>query len=1098
MQFGITNRLRLISLVPIIILLLLASYHVYNAYTRFYHAQELQAKLQENRYLDALLTHLAKERGISVIYLGRPTPKMLAKVHMQRQLVDTKYQEYLHYAKGSDAHIHKIGASSCAVCIDLQQSNTLMQKLQQARLLVDNNSSDFNTVFYDTYSSIIANFIDLLGKQNTFHIQEQITSLSSTYNAFLQSAEASAQERGYIAYLLTKAQPFTNEQLLRWFTLIEKTDTLAYRSLTDETAKTQITALLTDEENFKRLNQVIQERLTILSHQQEHSVTDPKRWFNVVTQKITLYSTVEQLLLDAMDRHAQTIQDKELQVLIIALTIWLLTFLIAIIGYIVSRSIARNIKTLESVLKRVAEDSTDEESKNIARDINLDTAKGTEQAYIILESIIEQTRRDKEYAIDASEAKSMFLANMSHEIRTPLNGIVGFTELLKDTDLQDEQKEFIDIIEKSSENLLEIINNVLDLSKIESNKLDIEEIAFDLTDEFESAVEVYGVRASEKHINLSCFIDPTLERPIKGDPTKIKEVIINLLSNAIKFTNNNGDIHVDIRREPCDEPNRVKIRFEVSDSGIGIGPEQKAKIFDAFSQADTSITRKYGGTGLGLTISSRFIELMGGQLDLESSPEYGTSFFFTLEFDELETLEESVLGVYTNINVAILESDTKEKAHHKYLKEYLRHYGVNFQRFTSLDELQNLQTQIHYDLLFIDFDFTTQEELKAYAQTPAEVVLITKSLYMKTIDAMDLDLFKVIYEPINGTKIKNIIQSYDVEEFTSKKDIKEAKRKDTQSRATRFNADVLVAEDNVINQKLIQKTLEDLGLTVSLANNGLEAFEQRKTADFDIIFMDIQMPVLDGIEATMEILDYEVENNLPHVPIIALTANALKGDRERFMEAGMDEYTTKPLVRTEIISILNMFISNRAVPTQESEKPSVTVENPADAAPQHSSIDTEATPPPIITPTTPTHKESAPSPSHDEATTLRHETVDYDADILVAKKTLLENKLFGRILNTLGYTYESVTDMDSFISLLKEKRFQVALFDKELKDVDLPELNAILKASNIDITLLMLADSTTPIDNDDLLYVHEVIQNVINKESLRTVFERYITNKEAS
>ncbi len=1083
MHFGIKNRLRLISLIPIVILLLLASYHVYNSYTSYQKETTLQHKLQENRYLSALLINLPKERGISAMYLGHATKETFHKLQIQRKLVDQSFEAYVRYAKEDTAHTHTDTQTTCQRCNEIKQSTKLFKTVQHARELVDAKTTDFNTVFYDAYSRIVEHYIDLIGTDPSFHIDEEITSLSSTYYSFLQAAEYSAQERGFIAYLLSKAKPLSPEELNKWFSLIDKTDTLAYRSLINPGVKSDIVTLLTNDQNTKNLNHVTAERLKILKSLEKGVTTiDPHIWFSTLTKKINLFNTAELTLLKAMDKRTETIKDQELQVLIIAVTIWIITFLIAIVGYLVSRGITRSIRTLESVFKRVAQDSVDEESKLIAQDINLDTAKGTEQAYIILESIIEQTRRDKEYAVDASEAKSMFLANMSHEIRTPLNGIVGFTELLKDTDLQEEQKEFIDIIEKSSENLLEIINNVLDLSKIESNKLDIEEIAFDLTDEFESAVEVYGVRASEKHINLSCFIDPTLERPIKGDPTKIKEVIINLLSNAIKFTNNNGDIHVDIRREPCDEPNRVKIRFEVSDSGIGIGPEQKAKIFDAFSQADTSITRKYGGTGLGLTISSRFIELMGGQLDLESSPEYGTSFFFTLEFEELETLEKSVLGVYTNINVAILESDTKEKAHHKYLKEYLRHYGVNFQRFTSFEELQNLQTQINYDLLFIDFDFTNKEELAQYVNTPAEVVLITKSLYMKTIDAMDLDLFKIIYEPINGTKIKNIIQSYDVEEFTSKKDIKEAKRKDTQLRATKFNADVLVAEDNVINQKLIQKTLEDLGLTVSLANNGLEAFEQRKTADFDIIFMDIQMPVLDGIESTMEILDYEAENNLPHVPIIALTANALKGDRERFMEAGMDEYTTKPLVRTEIISILNMFISNRAItsqhpPTENSTKEASTV---VEEAPSKESAN--KTVPQEKTPAIPPEQNEVPKPP-------------YDADILIAKKTLLEDKLFCRILDNLGYSYESVRNITEFTSRLQEKRFQVALFDKELSDVNLVDLSNTLKQHNSDTALLMLTDSTTTLEEDDALYVHEVIQNVINKEVLRTVFEKYISKK---
>ena len=320
----------------------------------------------------------------------------------------------------------------------------------------------------------------------------------------------------------------------------------------------------------------------------------------------------------------------------IMLFLSILSISLGILSYTFSHEISKNIDNLEGVLKAVAKDNDSDDTH-----INLQTTKGIAKAYQFLEKIISQTRKDKELAIEANKAKSMFLANMSHEIRTPLNGIVGFTELLKDSGLDEEQDEFVDIIEKSSENLLEIINNILDISKIESNKIEIEDIAFNAIEEFESAVDVYAVRASEKHIDLGCFIDPALEQPIKGDPTKIKEVIINLLSNAVKFTSASGTINIEIRKRES-EQGTTKISFEVQDSGIGVNAEQREKIFEAFGQADTSITRRYGGTGLGLTISSKFIDLMGGQLDLHSEPGKGTTFFFTLEFENVKSYKQTL------------------------------------------------------------------------------------------------------------------------------------------------------------------------------------------------------------------------------------------------------------------------------------------------------------------------------------------------------------------------------------------------------------------------------------------------------------------------
>ena len=298
-------------------------------------------------------------------------------------------------------------------------------------------------------------------------------------------------------------------------------------------------------------------------------------------------------------------------------------------GFHTTRDITRNIQELEDVLNK-AVDEMKSSDQYLASDtvsienIELDTHEGTKEAYRFLETLIDTAKQDKLTALQANEAKSLFLANMSHEIRTPLNGIVGFTEILKSTDLTSEQEEFISIIDKSSESLLSIINNILDLSKIESNKIEIENIVFDTEAEFESAIETYSVSAAEKNIDLNFYMDPQIAKKLKGDPTKIKEVLINLLSNAIKFTGFGGKI--DLKITPA-EGNLI--HFSVEDNGIGMSKDQQSRIFDAFSQADVSVTRKFGGTGLGLTISRRFVELMGGQLHLESTKDEGTVFYFS-------------------------------------------------------------------------------------------------------------------------------------------------------------------------------------------------------------------------------------------------------------------------------------------------------------------------------------------------------------------------------------------------------------------------------------------------------------------------------------
>ncbi len=725
-----------------------------------------------------------------------------------------------------------------------------------------------------------------------------------------------------------------------------------------------------------------------------------------------------------------------LEFLIIALTVWLISIILAILGFLFSHEIAKNIQNLENILRKVAQD-TNKDNKEI--NINLHTAKGTKEAYTLLEKIIKQTKRDKEIAQEASETKSMFLANMSHEIRTPLNGIVGFTELLKDTGLKEEQTEFVEIIEKSSENLLEIINNILDLSKIESNKLEIEDIIFNPIEEFESAIDVYAVRASEKHIDLGCFIDPQLEYSLKGDPSKIQEVLINLLSNAIKFTSSSGTINVNIIKLQSIQKGITRIRFEVQDSGIGVTSEQKSRIFEAFSQADTSITRKYGGTGLGLTISAHLIELMGGQLDLHSETEKGTTFFFTLDFKEIQTINETAKGSYFGINAFILESTQKTKKQDIYLKKYLDFYNVHYTTFKDINELKTFHKQTSYNLLFIDCEYTNKKELEQYNTLSQKMILLTKSYLMRKIDAMHIDSFKTIYEPLNNTKLKTALENF----ITPK--IKTTAQKVFTKGSSKFNAKILVAEDNIINQKLIKHTLENLGLSVDIVSNGLEAFQKRKDNMYDLIFMDIQMPFLDGIEATQEILEYEEVYTQVHIPIIALTANALKGDRERFLSAGLDEYITKPLIREEITTLLNRFLSNNRIDVKEKKQPT-----------------------------------------------------QYKADILLAKKSYFETKLFTKILDSLGYSYEVANNINDLKNKIENENYKVIFFDKECKTLEFKDISQLIKSSNkknyLVTHLILINNPTIPENTDDAQYVDEIIKNVINKDLLRGVIEKFISS----
>lgn len=1077
MQLGLKNRLRLISLLPITLLFVLTSYFLYDSYTNYQSAETLKEKLTQNRILNDLIGNISRERGMTVMYLGNSSANTLKSLHKQRDIVDEKYQAYLNSTNDSSFGIS-------------------MGAIKEVRDLVDKQETNFRHVYKDVYGEAQHKAILELENIALTKIDKNINELSSLYISIVRAKEFTASERDFLSYPISGNTPLEDEEINQWISIMSKADAINYTTIYNQRLIAKLKQLFTNEDAQMLFEDINAERALVLAQADSGEYETPSGiWFTMLSEKTNILSEAEELILAEIDNEAQMVQQNALQFLSITISVWLVSLILGLLGYLLSNEIASNIKSLEEVLKRVAEDTNDVEASSM--NINLHTAQGTTEAYDLLEKIIEQTRRDKESAQEASEAKSMFLANMSHEIRTPLNGIVGFTELLKDTGLKEEQQEFVEIIEKSSENLLEIINNILDLSKIESNKLEIEDIAFNPIDEFESAVEVYAVRASEKHIDLGCFVDPALEGPIKGDPTKIKEVIINLLSNAVKFTSSAGSINVDIRKLESDQDGITRVRFEIQDSGIGVTGEQKARIFEAFSQADTSITRKYGGTGLGLTISSRFIELMGGQLDLHSEPGEGTTFFFTLDFEEVETLNDSSKGTFSNLNALILESPHKQKRQETYLREYLDYYGVSYTLFKDIDELETLQRQVSYDLIYIDYDYTDEDSIVKYSKLPQALILLTKSYYMKKIDSLNIEIFKTLYEPLNTSKVKLALENYSAGNFATKRS-KKVNRKHFDAKSSKFDANVLVAEDNIINQKLIKRTLEDLGLTITIASNGLEAFQKRKDGNFDLIFMDIQMPFLDGVEATAEILEYEEEYNQPHVPILALTANALKGDRERFLEAGLDEYTTKPLVRSEIVALLNHFLHDHIVPDTSVPKSASELNKTSQEEIQEQFVTTEE-------PRLELANEEVQEPEEIE---VREESAlvdepqevkakpSYKADILLCKKSVFESKLYIQLLQTLGYTYDVAKDLDELKELTANGSYKLILFDKEIDGLDLEVFSQSVKnfsnETGLDTYLVLINDAMTPENSDDALYVHELIKNVVNKDLLRLIFEKFI------
>ena len=926
------------------------SYYAFLSYSKYQGSQHSTNHMAFISKVNTLLSKIEKEQSYSAIFIGSKKKNDFIKVKSYRNLVNLEIEVISSFLdRNSEFSSYK------------RDIKNVFKNLNYARSRVDIANQEYNNILFNSYfKGVMQPLISVMDKliNHTFYKND---GKLSHYITLSKLKENLYIENSFISFILSSSKVMTDKDLLLWEKMLEKDTSPYFNDLGDLATIFKLNNII-KQQKFSYMLEEMRGEIFLDSLDGDYRVTITD-WVNRSTQKINLVADAQVVLLleavESIEGEVASMKKRSFNLAVSAIFIFIiLTALIYLF-----RNNAKNSRLLVDTLKDIESD-LDEKQRNDIQEVL--KKNDTMEIYKFLANAIKEPSR----------AKDHFLANMSHEIRTPLNGIIGFTNILKETDLKEDQREFINIIEESSNNLISIVNDILDFSKVTSGKIEFEDIFFNVMDKFEASIDSYAAKAAQKDIDIKLFIDPSLPLELRGDPTKISQIIINLLSNAIKFTDVGGEVEVRIEKLSEIE-DFVTLKFMVIDNGIGISEEQKSKIFDEFSQADASTSRQFGGTGLGLAISRKFVSLMGGNLEVESQQGEGATFSFSLNLYQNSDKEVRVIPNLNHINVAYVSISNEDEIDDNF-KTYLSYVDANLENYLYEDLLE-LDKSSYPDILFVDHRYIKDELImESIVKLGIKTILISTHEIESCTCSIKDNITKILYKPISYNKViraLNLVELKEIKKIKNQQCLTKVNDKDLDKAFSNINA--LVAEDNIVNQKLIQSILGKFGINVSLANNGLEAVDLYKSRKFDIIFMDIHMPLMNGEEATKKILEYEEESEKEHTPIVALTTKTSTVDRDRCLALGMDKYLEKPIDIKALTSILEEYSPLKRI----------------------------------------------------RETIFLDDKNREEGRIILYKETALTAKIYSAVLNNLGYKVDTYSKEEEFIDQLKSYTYRFALFD---------------------------------------------------------------------